>query len=149
MDNIIQIERLLYRKICDERTTFNDLINNCLGKSENLKQQGPLCVILLHCFFFQKQHPKLFSKVTVLKFRTFPLELPAVDFCFSCRAQIFISTEIELRSMLPSEFSSSYFSKYLWLIAVTKSSHQRWSIKRLFLETLQYSHETTFVGVSF
>ena len=46
MDNIIQIERLRYMKICGERTLFHDLINNCPGKSENMKPQGSLCVLL-------------------------------------------------------------------------------------------------------
>ena len=58
MDNIIQIKRLRYTKICGERRLFHDLLNNCPGKSENLK----------------------------LKFRKIPWKTPAVDFCFSCAA---------------------------------------------------------------
>ena len=30
-----------------------------------------------------------------------------------------------------------------------RRTHQRWSIKRLFLRILQYSHENTYAGVSF
>ena len=66
-----------------------------------------------------------------------------MDFCFSCRAQVFISSDIELRSMLSLEFWSSYFSEYLWLIAVPKSSHRRCSKEKLFLKILQYSQENT------
>ena len=59
MDNTIQIKRFHYTKFC-ERTLFHDLINNCLGKSENLKPQGSLHVLLL--FSFQKQPPKIILK---------------------------------------------------------------------------------------
>ena len=47
---------------------------------------------------FQKQPPKFFSKLAVLKFREIPWKAPAVDFCFRFRAQTFLSTEIELRN---------------------------------------------------
>ena len=57
--------------------------------------------------------------------------------------------EIALCTMLFLEFKSSYFSKFLWLIAVTKNSYWRSSIKKLFLKILQYSQEDIFVGVSF
>ena len=53
MDNIIQIERLRYVNICGERTLFHELINNCLGKSENMKPQGSLRVLPLLCFPFR------------------------------------------------------------------------------------------------
>ena len=89
MYNIIQIERLRYRKICGERRLeikLHDLINNCPGKSENLKPQGSLRALLLFCFLFRRSPQKLFSKVAVLKFREIPRKTHAVDFCFSCRA---------------------------------------------------------------
>ena len=58
-----------------------------------------------------------------------------LDLCFSCRAWTFISTEIELCSMLSLEFWGSHFSKYLLLIAVTK---------KLFIKISQYSQENTW-----
>ena len=85
MDNIIQIGRLRYAKICGERTLFHDLINNCPRKSEKIKRRGSLRVLLLLWFPFRSSPPKLFSKVAVLKLCKIPLETPAVDFCFSCR----------------------------------------------------------------
>ena len=48
--------------------------------------------------------------------------------------------------MLFLEFWKSYFSKYLRLIAVFKSSQRRCSIKKLLLKILQNSQENTFVG---
>ena len=56
-------------------------------------------------FSFQKQLPpplfkkkkKKISKVAFLKF-------PKMDFCFSCRAYTFISTDNELRNILSLEF---------------------------------------------
>ena len=90
MKNIVQIERLHYAKIYGERTLFHDLTNNCSGKSENLKPQGSLRVLLILCFLLRSSPPppppKLFSKVAVLKFRKILLEAHGVDFCFSCRA---------------------------------------------------------------
>ena len=68
MDNIIQIERLRYAKICGERTLFHDLINNCLGKSENLKLQGSLRVLLLLCFLLRSSPPKLLLCLLSLEF---------------------------------------------------------------------------------
>ena len=52
---------------------------------------------------------------------------------------------IELCSMLSLGFWISYFSKYLRLIAVIKSSQRRCSIKNLFLKILQYSKENNFI----
>ena len=66
MDNIIQIERHRSAKIFGERTLFHDLINNCPGKSENLRQQGSLHVHLL-LFSFQKQPPKSILKSSYSK----------------------------------------------------------------------------------
>ena len=103
MDNIIQSERLRYAKICEERTLFHGLINNCHGKSKNLKLQGSLRVLFLLCFSFRSSPPKLFSKLAVIKFRKLPLETPAVDFYFSCRSWTFIPTEIELCSIVKKE----------------------------------------------
>ena len=144
MDNITQIERLRYAKICTERTLFHDLINNCPWKSENLKQQGPLRVLLLLCFLFRSSPPKLFSKVAVLKFRKIPFETPAVDFCFGCTAWTFMSPKIKwISSMLSLEFLRSYFSKYLWLIAVTKSSYRKCSIKQAVLKNFAIFKEKT------
>ena len=97
------------------------LINNYPGKSENLKPQWSLRSPLL-CFLFKSSPPKLFSKVAVLKFRRILWKTPAMDFCFRCRAKTIISTEIELRSMLPLEFWTSYFLDYRWLIAVPKAA---------------------------
>ena len=74
MDNIIQIERLCYAKICREKICFHDLINNYSGKSENLNPQESLRVLLLLCFLFRSSPPKLFWTVAVLKFRKIPLE---------------------------------------------------------------------------
>ena len=53
MDNIIQIERLLYAKICGERRLFHDITNNCPGKCENLKPQRSLCTLHVFCFIFR------------------------------------------------------------------------------------------------
>ena len=82
MDNIVQIERLSYAKICGEKRLFYDLINTCPGKRKNLKLQGSL-PILLFLFSFQKQPPRIiletkYSKISQKK-------TPALDFCFSCR----------------------------------------------------------------
>ena len=66
MDNIIQIERLRYT-ICGERTLFHDLINNCPGKSENLKPQGLLRVLLLLCFLFRRSLPKIILESNCFK----------------------------------------------------------------------------------
>ena len=82
MDNIIQIERIHYAKICGERRLFQGLINNCPGKCESLKPQGSLRALLFLCFLFISSPKKLFSKVAVLKFRKIPLETPTVDFLF-------------------------------------------------------------------
>ena len=85
-------------------------------------------------FSFQKQPSspeKLFSKIATLKLRKIPLETPTMDFFFGCRVQNFISTEIEL---LPLELWSSYFSKYLEMIVVTKSSRRGRSIKKVVLK---------------
>ena len=59
MDNIIQIERFRYAKICEERTLFHDLINKCPGESENMKPKGSLRILFLLCFPFRSstQHP--------------------------------------------------------------------------------------------
>ena len=67
IDNIIQIERLRHAKICGERRLFHNLINNCSGKSENLKPQGSLRVLFLLCFLFRSSPSKRLSKVAVLK----------------------------------------------------------------------------------
>ena len=78
MNNIIQIEKLRYVKICGERRLFHNLINNCLVNSENLKPKGSLLDLLLLYFLFRSSPPELFSKVAVLKFRKIPWETPAV-----------------------------------------------------------------------
>ena len=57
-DNIVQIERLFYAKICGERRLFHDFINICPGKSKNLKPQGSLRT-LLFLFSFQKQPSRI------------------------------------------------------------------------------------------
>ena len=102
------------------------------------------------CFLLSSSPPKLFLKKAVLKFRKIPLETLAVDFCFSCITQTFISTYwIELYSMLSLEFWGSNFSKYLRLIAATKNSYQTCPRKNLLLKFSQYLQENTFVGVSF
>ena len=149
MGNIIQIERLCYAKICWEKALLYGLINNCLGKSKNLKPQGSLCVLPLVSFLLRNSPQKLFSRLSVLKFCKIPLETLAVDFCFSCRAETFISTEIELCRMLSSECWSSYFSRYIRLIPVTKSNYLGSFMKKLFLKLLQYSQENNCVGVCF
>ena len=67
MDNIIQIERLRYVNIFGERMLFHELINKCPVKSESLKPQGSLRVLLLLCFFSeavpQNSFWKLFSNI--------------------------------------------------------------------------------------
>ena len=60
MHNIIEIEKLRHARICGERTFFRDLKNNCPGKSENLKPQRSMRVLLLLCFLFRSSPPKLF-----------------------------------------------------------------------------------------
>ena len=89
MDNIIQIEKLRYARMFRVKTFFHDLINHCLEKSENLKPQGSPRAL--------KQPQKVFLNVAV---RKIPLEAPAVDFCFCYREYNFLSTEIELCSIL-------------------------------------------------
>ena len=66
---------------------FHGLINNCPGKSEKLKPQESLCVLLL-LFSFQKQtYPLLQKKILeILKISKIPWETPTVHFCFSWRA---------------------------------------------------------------
>ena len=88
MNNINHIERLRFVKTGGERTLFHDIIYNCPGKSENLKPQGPLRVLLL-CFLLSSSPPKLFSKVAVLKFGKIPLETLSVDFCFDIDLHIY------------------------------------------------------------
>ena len=88
MNNINHIERLRFVKTGGERTLFHDIIYNCPGKSENLKPQGPLRVLLL-CFLLSSSLPKLFSKVAVLKFGKIPLETLSVDFCFDIDLHIY------------------------------------------------------------
>ena len=66
-----------------------------------------------------------------------PIGKPAVNFCFSCRALNFIF--IELCNMLSLEFGSSYFSKYLRLIAITKSSF-------FFIKKAVLKHFAIFTG---
>ena len=80
MDNVIQIEKLRYARMCGEKTLFHDLINQPEGSPRALKQ--PLIVFL---------------NVAV---RKIPLETSAVDFCFCYREYNFLSTETELCSML-------------------------------------------------
>ena len=65
MDNIIQIERLRHVKIFGGRSLFYDLINSCPGKSENLKPQGSLRVLLLLCFLLRSSPPKLILEVSI------------------------------------------------------------------------------------
>ena len=75
MDNIIQIERLHYEKICGKKTLLHDLINSCHGKSENLKPQRSPHVLLLLCFLFRSSPPKIILESIVdLKFWKIPLE---------------------------------------------------------------------------
>ena len=78
--------------------------------------------IFLLCYLFRNSHPKLFSKIAVLKFCKITLKTPMVDFCFNGRAYTFTLAEIELYSMLVFEFWISNFLKYLQLIVVIKSS---------------------------
>ena len=89
MDNIIQVEKIRYAKIYVERTLLHDLINNCPGKSENLKRKGSVRVLLLLCFLFRSSPQKLFSKVAALKFCKIPLE-NLRWICFSCKAWTFM-----------------------------------------------------------
>ena len=115
------------------------LINNCPGKSENLKPQGSLRVLLFLCFLFRSGPPKLLSKAAILNFLKIPLETPAVDSCF----WNWIVQHVVLRIL------KQLFLEMSWLIALTKSSHRRCSIKKMFLKTSQYLQENTCVGVSF
>ena len=102
-----------------------------------LKPQGSLPIFFLLCFLFRSSLPKkVISESSCSKISQNSIGKPAVDFCFSCRAYSFISTEIELFSMLSLEFRSSYFSKYLRLIAVIRNSHRRCSIKTSMLHSL-------------
>ena len=124
-------------------------LHNFTGRVKNWNHRVTALLFFL-LSSFQKQPPKIFLKVAVLKFHKLPRKIPEVDFCFSCRAQTFVSTETKLlRSMLSLEFWSSYSLEYLWLIAAPKSSHWRCSIKILFLKTFHYSQENTCAGVSF
>ena len=88
MDNVIQIEKLRYARMCGEKALFHDLINHYLEKSENLKPEGSPRAL--------KQPLKVFLNVAV---RKIPLETSAVDFCFCYREYNFLSTENELCSM--------------------------------------------------
>ena len=76
MDSIIQVEKIRYAKIFRESTLLHGLINNCPGKSENLKSQTR---VTAHPspppFSFQKQPPE-FILEAALKFRKIPLENP-------------------------------------------------------------------------
>ena len=76
MNNMIQIERFRYAKICRERTSFHDLINNCPGKSENRNYKGHCASFSSSVFLSEASRPKLSSKVAVLKVRKIPLEKP-------------------------------------------------------------------------
>ena len=140
MDNIIPTKRLHYAKIYGEGRLLHDLKNNALDIVKTWNHKG-------RCAPFSSS--VLFSEVAVIKFRKIPLEIPAMVFCFSSRAWDFISTEIQLCSMLHLEFWRSYFSEYLRLIVVPKSSQQNCSIKKLFLKNSQYSQETTCIGICF
>ena len=95
-------------------------------------------VFFLLCFLFRSSLPK---KISCSRISQNSIGKPTVDFCFSCRAYDFISIEIELFSMLSLEFRSSYFSKYLRLIAVIRNSHRRCSIKKAVLK-----HFAIFTG---
>ena len=66
MDDIVQIERNRYSKICGERRLFHDVINIYPEKSKNLTLERSLCVLLFLCFF--SEAAKLFSKVSISKF---------------------------------------------------------------------------------
>ena len=101
MHNIIQIQKFLNAKTCRGRRFFNDLINNCPGKYENLKPQKSLSTFLLYCFLFRSTSQILSSEAAVLRFCKISWKIPAVNFCFSCRAQTSLS---ELCSMLSLEF---------------------------------------------
>ena len=61
MDIIIQVQKIRYAKICRESTLLHSLINKCPGKSENLKPQGSLRVLLFHSFLFTSS-PKNYSR---------------------------------------------------------------------------------------
>ena len=95
-------------------------------------------VFFLLCFLFRSSLPK---KISCSRISQNSIGKPTVDFCFSCRVYDFISIEIELFSMLSLEFRSSYFSKYLRLIAVIRNSHRRCSIKKAVLK-----HFAIFTG---
>ena len=68
-DDIVQIERIRFAKICGERRLFYELINICNGKSKTLKSQGSLRILPFSCFLFRSSPRKFFSRVAVLKFR--------------------------------------------------------------------------------
>ena len=62
MDNINQIERLHYAKICGERTLFYDFnINNSPLKSENLKHKSHRASFSTSVFFSEAA-PKNYTR---------------------------------------------------------------------------------------
>ena len=85
--------------------------NNCPGKSENLKPQGSLNILPL--WLFSEAGPLWEKKweVAVIKFCKIQWKTPTVYFCFIYRAYNFISTEIELFSMLLLQLLRSCFSE--------------------------------------
>ena len=132
MDSVIQLKGSAIRKICgDQRTLFHDF-------KQCLKPQGSMPSFSSSVFFSEAAFPK---KISCSKISQNSIGKPTVDFCFSCRAYDFISIETELFSMLPLEFRSSYFSKYLRLIGVIRNSHRRCSIKKAVLK-----HFAIFTG---
>ena len=74
MDNIIQIEMLHYVKIYGKRKLFYDLINNCAGKSGDMKPQRSPRTLFLLFVLFRNSPPK----AVVLKFLKIPWKTPAV-----------------------------------------------------------------------
>ena len=95
------------------KSQFHNLINNCPGKSKNLKSQQSLCVILLFCFLFRSSPPKLFSKVAVLKFQK-----EIQHRCFSVNIVKFLGTRILKTSVngcfcVPLLFDPLSFSKFI------------------------------------
>ena len=134
MDTIIKIERLRYAKICGERRLFHDL-----NKSETFRvtsrpsppvffsEAVPLNYSWKWLFEnfpkFRGKHPRWISTLFA---GPRPLYLQKLNYTACCLG-----------------IWRSYFSEYLWLIAAPKSSHQRCSIKKLFLKISRYSQENT------
>ena len=156
MDNIIQVKKIRYAKMCRESTLLHGLIKKLLSWKKWKPETTRVTAYPSPPVFFSEAPPpphptphptKLFSILETSCSRTSQNSIgkTAVDFCFSSGHRP--SYLLNSVACCPWNFEAVISRNiFYWLIAVIKSSQQRCSIKKLFLKILQYSQKNTFAG---